>query len=398
MLTFVHDLTIGVYFLLRGIIDALTGKARRRYTTTVRVSAPAELVWAVASARKIKFNHEPSLEISVEPRRDGSGIIEGELIVGEFALPFAYREVSRMEGSALLLELVQEATAPEIALGDDYFVAFEVTPADDGADLTIAHQLTHATFWSRVLLPVGLRQSARRLKRHCEIEAGTDSTQQKPIENAVVTGLLTFASFLAFVDMTGAAMLIGIILIHEAGHAIAMRWVGQPVQGIYFVPFFGGVAVAAAPHATEGERGFVALMGPAFSMLTTGVFMLAWLDTQDPIMGQLALLSAILNGLNLAPVLPLDGGQVVDSLVSGSDPEVSTLVNMAGILAGLGTAVYFGSYIMTGLLVIAAAGVLGRTPAESQCPAISAEGRTWLFTGYVATLAFYVAIIATFIG
>ncbi len=88
---------------------------------------------------------------------------------------------------------------------------------------------------------------------------------------------LTYASFLYLFGWQSAAILLVLIFIHEAGHALAMRMVGQPVQGIYFIPFFGGVAIAGAPHASQAERGFVALMGPGFSLITTAAFYLLWL-------------------------------------------------------------------------------------------------------------------------
>ncbi len=146
-----------------------------------------------------------------------------------------------------------------------------------------------------------------------------------------------------------------LIFIHEAGHALAMRMVGQPVQGIYFIPFFGGVAVAGAPHASPAERGFVALMGPGFSLITTAAFYLLWLQSGgDPSWAELALASAIVNGLNLAPVLPLDGGQIVDAILSRADPEVTAFLTFGALVAGVGASIYFEWHILTALLLLQA--------------------------------------------
>ncbi len=104
------------------------------------------------------------------------------------------------------------------------------------------------------------------------------------------------------------------------------------------------------PHASEAERGFVALMGPGLSLLTTGAFVLLWQGTGTPLFAELALVSAVLNGINLAPVLPLDGGQIVDAILSRADPEIVAIVNFVCLLAGVGAALYLEWSCLDGTL------------------------------------------------
>ncbi len=179
-----------------------------------------------------------------------------------------------------------------------------------------------------------------------------------------------------------------------------MRMVGQPVQGIYFIPFFGGVAVAGAPHASQAERGFVALMGPGFSLITTAAFYLLWLESGgDPLWAELALASAILNGLNLAPVLPLDGGQIVDAILSRADPEVTAFLNFRRPARGRwGVSIYFEWHILTALLLLQAAFTVMGSRSQRPANRISAIGQAWLTAAYLATAAFYVTIAAKFLG
>ena len=397
-MTIMQDIVLGLLYLARAIVDTLLGKARRRYVTTLKVFAPEDLVWKITSARNVRFESEPPVEIAAAPAPHRSEIIEGTVTVGDIVLPLTYREVSEKPGQGLILEILPEGTAPEIALGRDYFVAWTVAPSDNGTALTIAHELTHTSFWGRLAVPLGMRQSARRIKQHCEQLAGVPAPSRAPVRGALVTGLLTFASFLTFLDAEAAIMLLALIFIHEIGHALAMRWVGQPVQGIYFVPFFGGVAVAAAPHQSETERGFVALMGPGLSLVTTAGFFAAWLATYDPVLGQLAVLSALLNGINLAPVLPLDGGHIVDSLLSASDPEIAKLINLTFLLAGIGTSIVLGWYVLTGLLVLTLPMMLVRDKKLSSLEPIRPAGRAWLTAAYLGSIAFYIAVITVFFG
>jgi Zn-dependent protease len=264
----------------------------------------------------------------------------------------------------------------------------------------MSHELTHSTFLGRLLVPIGARQNARRLRDHCEAAAGTavPATAGSRIGAALMTGALTYASFIYLFDWQFAAVLLAALVVHECGHALAMRWVGLPVKGIYFIPFFGGVAVSAAPHRSEAERGFVALMGPGVSLVPTGLCVLAASATGEALFMQLALVSALLNGINLAPVLPLDGGHVMHAALSAADPDMVAIVNMLALIAGVGATVYLGWYVLTGLLLLTGPAMLRAPgPAVRRAEPISPAGRNWLVAGYLATLAFYVAVAAHYL-
>ncbi len=58
-MTLIGDLLSGLYFLLRGAIDVLMGRARKRYATSVTIKAPLDVVWEAASADEIVFEGPP---------------------------------------------------------------------------------------------------------------------------------------------------------------------------------------------------------------------------------------------------------------------------------------------------------------------------------------------------
>lgn len=398
-MTLIADLLWSLYFLARGTIDALLGRRRRSYVTSVDIKAPRDLVWEASSAHEIVFEGPPRVEIVTALRPDTSDIYEGTVSIGENVVPMAYREIESRPREALLVEVLKEGSAPSIAPGHDYFVACKFEEREDSTLLTMVHELTHDNFLGRVFIPLGARHNGRRLRTHCEALAGTTAARSPgKLRAALLTGALTYASFIYLFDWKFAAVLLVLLLVHEAGHALAMRWVGLPVQGIYFIPFLGGVAVSAGRHRSEAERGFVALMGPGLSLLTTGAFLAAAVATGEPLFQQLALVSAILNGLNLAPVLPLDGGHVLDSALSSADPEFVAIVNMLALIAGVGASLYLAWYVLTGLLLLAAPMLVRSRKAERHAEPISAAGRNWLVSGYLATLAFYIAVVAHYLA
>jgi Zn-dependent protease len=394
-MTLIADVLYIFYFLLRGALDALLGRRRRRYVTAIDINAPVETVWNAASSHEIVFEGPPRIEIATALRSGTVDVYEGNITIGDRIVPMAYREIEVRPREALLIEVLKDGSGPGVVPGDDYFVACKFDAEQQGTRMTTVHELTHNSFLGRFTIPMGARLNARRMRDHCELVAGSAGARATSrVGGAVVTGALTYASFMYMFDWQFAALLLVLLLIHEAGHAIAMRWVGLPVQGIYFIPFFGGVAVAAAPHRSEAERGFVALMGPGFSLVTTGLFVAAGYWTGQPIFAHLAFVSAILNGFNLAPVLPLDGGHVVDSALSRSDPEFTAIINMLALIAGVGVAVYFEWYLVIALLFLTAPALLRSSKQPRRAEPITEAGRNWLVAGYLATIGFYVAIVA----
>lgn len=392
-MTFLADLLLSFYFLLRGLVDAVLGRRRRSYVTSVDIKAPRDLVWKASSANEIVFEGPPRVEITTALRPGTTDVYEGTMTYGETVVPMVYRQVESRPQEALLIEVLNIGAVPNMAPGRDYFVACKFEDREDSTLLTMVHELTHDNFLGRVLIPLGARHNGRRLRNHCEALAGTARPANR-LGSALLTGALTYASFIYLFDWMFAAVLLVLLLIHEAGHAIAMRWVGLPVQGIYFIPFFGGVAVSAAPHRSEAERGFVALMGPGFSLLTTGAFVAAASLTDEPFFQLLALASAILNGINLAPVLPLDGGHVLDSALSSSDPEFVAIINMLALIVGVGASFYLEWYMLTALLLITAPMLVRSGKTKQRAEPITPACRNWLVAGYLATLAFYIAIVA----
>ena len=128
--------------------------------------------------------------------------------------------------------------------------------------------------------------------------------------------MLAFASFWYLMDLRFAVIVATVILLHELGHVIAMRLVGMQVKGIYLIPFFGGIAVPRTPYRTDFQKGFVCLMGTGYSLVTTFLFLLACLTIGGKLLFQAALVSAVINLINLLPVLPLDGGHVLNTILT----------------------------------------------------------------------------------
>ena len=389
----------GLWFLLSEWLivplDILCGRQRRRYTFTYPVRAPKPLTWSIVSAHKIELQTTPPITLDTEPDPQRPGVYTGFCRTAAKNYVFAYRVLEEQPGEALSLEILTEESDPIYNFGDEYVGAVAVVGDENSSTVTATYDLTHTRLLTRFLMPLTLLRSSSSLKRTAEMRAGTlPSGMQSQIKNALITGGLTFASFFALFGVQAAAMLIALILIHELGHVVAMRWTGIPIRGIYFVPFFGGVAVGAGIAKSQAQRGLVAIMGPGMSIATTALFAMLSMSSESPTLRELAVMSAILNGFNLLPIYPLDGGQIAQALLARMGSGVVKSFNAAMLLAGGILAAWLGDYILLALLALVARSILTNRVASQTAlrPLTAAEGIA-LALAYAASMAFYAAFI-----
>jgi Zn-dependent protease len=148
-----------------------------------------------------------------------------------------------------------------------------------------------------------------------------------------------------------------IVLTHEFGHAMACRQVGGTANRILLWPF-GGVAYVDPPQRpgatlwsiAAGPLVNVALMPLLFAAFFMGRS-LGWAHTMPDLYKFLRAVLAIDIGLlvfNILPIYPLDGGQILRSLLwfplgRARSLMVATIVGLLGIVGFFGLAVFFHS-------------------------------------------------------
>ena len=73
---------------------------------------------------------------------------------------------------------------------------------------------------------------------------------------------LTFGTYSIFFGMPYAAGMVSLVLVHESGHALAMRKLGVPFDPMVFIPFVGAaVSMKRSPRDAYDEA-LIALAGP----------------------------------------------------------------------------------------------------------------------------------------
>lgn len=159
--------------------------------------------------------------------------------------------------------------------------------------------------------------------------------------------------------------LFAIVLMHEFGHALACRQTGGKADQIVLWPL-GGVAYVAPPPR-PGATLWAIAAGPLVNLVLLPLALvvafagdsIGWEDTQPNLQHFLWTLVQINAGLlifNLLPVYPLDGGQILRSLLwfvvgRAKSLFIATAVGLVGALTLGGIAIYAGS-LWIGILAI----------------------------------------------
>jgi Zn-dependent protease len=142
------------------------------------------------------------------------------------------------------------------------------------------------------------------------------------------------------------------VALHEIGHVIAMRLSGYKNVRMLFIPLFGGLATGEPRELDATKNALVALAGPLFGLLTAALAAgLAYRFGPAPWLVKFAWVSLVLNGFNLLPFVPLDGGQVANETLFSRYPILELIFRLIAI-CGLGWLAWNGEMWILGALVV----------------------------------------------
>jgi Zn-dependent protease len=176
--------------------------------------------------------------------------------------------------------------------------------------------------------------------------------------------LILVVSLVLFIGLGTAAwswqlalLLIPILLVHELGHLLAMRIFKYRNLRMFFIPLFGAAVTGRNYNVPGWKKAVVSLMGPLPGIALAIPLGIAALVLDQEQLLQAALLTLVLNGFNLLPLLPLDGGWVMHALFFSRHPLLDTGFRLAacllfitgGVFAGFRFLMFIGILMLIGL-------------------------------------------------
>ncbi|MDP9137495.1 MAG: site-2 protease family protein [Pseudomonadota bacterium] len=280
-------------------------------------------------------------------------------------------------------------------------IVINTTPENEGARLAMEYHWGPRPLLAQLLARLDLGQTLQRIKAQAEGgDVAAAPSSGAPATVALVTAALSFGSLVLLFGWLAAALVLAVLAVHELGHLLAFRILGQPWGRVVFIPFVGAIAVPRQAFRTLGHYAFASLAGPGLSLvLLLPAFILGEpAETTGQMLVRLALISSLINLLNLLPVMPFDGGHVVKAVCQSIGPGtvkpalvfISVLLFVVALLAN--------SPLLLGPALVALVGIgrmsepiLGMRPMDVT-ERITAVG------AYVATAACYSVFLLIHFG
>jgi Zn-dependent protease len=125
-------------------------------------------------------------------------------------------------------------------------------------------------------------------------------------------------------------LITAIVMIHELGHFFAMKYYKYSDLGIFFIPLLGAYVSGRKREISQQQSAVILLAGPLPGIIIGSIFYI--LGNKNPAWGlfdipfsRVAVLFIILNLINLFPVYPLDGGQLLNRVFLDEESWLSKL-------------------------------------------------------------------------
>lgn len=292
-------------------------------------------------------------------------------------------------------------------LGDVLHCNISLQPAAEGTEVTLTYAIERAQlavgFLRRLTYPMIIGGVARLVRGHLARERQHEQPAARPRPSATSKAAISLPKQLALLSASVAATVylfdlgvgiavIATIIVHEYGHAHAMRRHGHQAR-FYLIPFFGGIAIGDRTYISDAEATEILLKGPAFGLLPPLACFGGFLVLGDSAWLGAGFVALLVNMFNLLPIPPLDGGRVVQIFLKPMGDKVWFAASGLLILAGGLVAVYLRSKSFLVLLIVTAVfWSMAPKRSYSQRPLTVLEGVT-AASAYLALIGMHVAAL-----
>lgn len=168
-------------------------------------------------------------------------------------------------------------------------------------------------------------------------------------------------------------LLIGVLLFHELGHWLGMRVFGFQDVRMFFIPFFGAAVSGRNTSAAAWKEGLVLLLGPLPGLFLGCGMLLFGRLLEGHALTRVGTLLVALNGFNLLPVMPLDGGRFFQLLLFSRHRYLENAFSLLAAVATGAMALAAGSWVLGILAWLLLVGLIRQTRVLGQVHALRAS-------------------------
>lgn len=179
------------------------------------------------------------------------------------------------------------------------------------------------------------------------------------IRSATSLALYLIIGFYFFRSLEMLLLITTIVILHELGHFVAMKLFRYNDLGIFFIPLLGAYVSGTKREVSQRESAIILLAGPLPGMIIGAIFYFLYQQDPSRSIGFLSfevigLAFLFLNLINLLPIYPLDGGQLLNRVYLDEESWMSKLFQWLSIAALVWVALYGFSVPVYPLLIFPA--------------------------------------------
>jgi len=161
---------------------------------------------------------------------------------------------------------------------------------------------------------------------------------------SMVIFAITFSLILDDYYLIG--ILLGVLLFHELGHFLMMKLFNYEELNMLFIPFMGAMVSGRKKKYSQVESSLMVIAGPLPGILLgVSLILYGWVQPTS-LSIQLGSILILLNVMNLIPIDPLDGGQLMRILFFNNYEFAQLIFTAVSSLAIAGVGLYFDSWLM----------------------------------------------------
>ncbi len=173
------------------------------------------------------------------------------------------------------------------------------------------------------------------------------------ILTVLISGVLFVAAGTAWWSWELTLTLVPVLLIHELGHFVTMKSFKYRNVNMFFIPLLGAAVTGQQFNVPAWKKAMVALMGPVPSIFLATVVGIAALVLELDWLVYGCIVALFLNGLNLVPLLPFDGGHVLHAVLFCRHYYLDVALRVVTIVVLLALSAMFGhSLFLIGLAAL----------------------------------------------
>ena len=174
------------------------------------------------------------------------------------------------------------------------------------------------------------------------------NSKEKSIQSTLISAigfilLFHFVFDWAFIDII---ILTGVIFIHELGHFFAMKTFNYSNLKIFFIPLLGALTSGSKKITSQKQEAIVLLAGPVPGIIIGGALLFVAKNTNNNLISSAASIFIFINIFNLLPVIPLDGGRLINTLFFNSNTKIKKTFVIISIIMLSSYALFTKSYML----------------------------------------------------